>query len=271
MKTFLTIVITAAITWITVSVIHGLRTGVERLWLISAIKAPGRMALTEIQTDMNAGRYDIAKAKIDVLVTTWQKFDSEPDSFRGSGIGDIMIAFSKVDTNSSSNAIPPKFTPEEVAQSLALLVREGEKGKARFAALDAVRDSAPYVSEFIRLFPRAQVNYRYFTGTGEPGFDVGVDLHERYEFRMQLPVRFDLDRVKVIGYGEPKFVIWEAASVTRGPSGLASTRLNPAGERHFGSAEWRTLVERGGDFSAIGYTMTTNRPVPGFAQREVQP
>jgi hypothetical protein len=38
-----------------------------------------------------------------------------------------------------------------------------------------------------------------------------------------------------------------------------------------GSAEWRALVERGGDFSAIGYTMITNRPVPGFAHRKVQP
>ena len=49
MKTFIIIVVTAAITWITVGVIHGLRTGVERLWLISAIKAPGRMALIENQ------------------------------------------------------------------------------------------------------------------------------------------------------------------------------------------------------------------------------
>ena len=172
---------------------------------------------------------------------------------------------------SRADAVPPKFTPEEVAQSLTLLVREGEKGKARFAALDAVRDSAPYVSDFVRLFPGAEVNYRYFTGTGEPGFDVGVDLHERYEFMMQLPVRFDSERLKVIGYGEPKFVIWEAASVTRGSSGIAETTLNPAGERHFGSAEWRTLVERTGDFAAIGYAMVTNRPVPGFAHREVQP
>ncbi|MEQ2010101.1 MAG: hypothetical protein ABMA26_25235 [Limisphaerales bacterium] len=107
MKTFLIIVVTAAITWITVSVIHGLRTGVERLWLISAIKAPGRMALTEIQTDMNAGRYDVAKAKIDVLMTTWQRFDSGPDAFSGSGIGDIMVAFGKLDTNSSSSLAKP--------------------------------------------------------------------------------------------------------------------------------------------------------------------
>jgi hypothetical protein len=105
MKTFLIIVVTAAITWITVSVIHGVRTGVERLWLISAIKVPGRMALNEIQTDMNAGRYALAKAKLDVLTDTWQRFNLGPDSFRGAGIGDIMVSFSKLDTNSS-----PTFT-----------------------------------------------------------------------------------------------------------------------------------------------------------------
>ena len=107
MKTFIIIVVTAAITWITVSVINGVRTGVERLWLIGAIKAPGRMALTEIQKDMNAGHYDVAKAKIDVLMTTWQRFDSGPDSFSGSGIGDIMVAFSKLNTNSSSTLAKP--------------------------------------------------------------------------------------------------------------------------------------------------------------------
>jgi len=102
MKTFLVIVVTAAITWVTFSVLHGVRTGVERLWLISAIKAPGRMALSEIQTDMNAGRYVLAKAKIDAFINTWQRFDSGPDSFRGSGIGDIMVTFGRLDTNSSS-------------------------------------------------------------------------------------------------------------------------------------------------------------------------
>jgi hypothetical protein len=172
---------------------------------------------------------------------------------------------------SRAEAVPPKFTPEEVAQSLTLLAREGEKGKARFAALDAVRDSAPYVSEFVHLFPGAEVNYRYFTSADEPGFDVGVDLHERYEFRMQLPVLFDPERRKVVGYGEPQFAICEVATVTRGPSGIAQESFNPAGERHFGSAEWRTLVEHGGDFTAIGYTMITNQPVAGFTHRKVQP
>lgn len=103
MKTFVVIVITAAVTWITFGVVQGIRTGRDRLWLISAIKAPGRMALRDIQADMNAGRYALAKAKIDVFMNTWQRFDSGPDSFSGSGIGDIMVAFSKLDTNGNSN------------------------------------------------------------------------------------------------------------------------------------------------------------------------
>ena len=99
MKTFLVIVVTAVVTWIVASVVHGVQTGTERLWLVSAVKAPGRMALGEIQANMNAGRYDLAKAKIDTLMDTWHRFDSGPDSFRGLGIGDIMVAFSRLDTN----------------------------------------------------------------------------------------------------------------------------------------------------------------------------
>ena len=100
MKTLLVIVITVAVTWIIAKFVHGVQTGTERLWLISAVKAPGRMALGEIQADMNAGRYQLAKAKMDVFVATWRKFDSGPDSFDGSGIGNIMVALSKADTNS---------------------------------------------------------------------------------------------------------------------------------------------------------------------------
>jgi hypothetical protein len=121
------------------------------------------------------------------------------------------------------------------------------------------------------VFPAAEVNYRYFTNADEPGFDVGVDLHGRYEFRMQLPVRLDSERRKVIGYGEPQFSIWEVATVTRGPSGIAQESFNPSGERRFSLAEWRTLVAHGGDFAAVGYTMVTNQPIPGFANRGLRP
>jgi hypothetical protein len=96
MKIFLIIVITAVATWIVASLVNGVRTGTERLWMVSAIKAPGGMAISDIQGDMNAGRYDIAKEKIDAFMTTWQRFSSGPDSCRGAGIGDIMVTFSKI-------------------------------------------------------------------------------------------------------------------------------------------------------------------------------
>ena len=98
-KTFLTIIITALLTWLTCSVIQAGRTGVEHLWLASAIKVPGKMAIAEIQTDMNEGRYDLAKAKLQIFMDTWKRFDSGPDSCSGRGIGDIRMAFLEVDTN----------------------------------------------------------------------------------------------------------------------------------------------------------------------------
>ena len=55
-KTFLVIFITALLTWITFSVFQAMHTGVERLWLVSAIKVPGHMAIADIQVNMNEGR-----------------------------------------------------------------------------------------------------------------------------------------------------------------------------------------------------------------------
>ena len=115
MKTFLvtvvTAIVTAATTWFVAGTVHGIQTRIDRVWLISAVKAPGRMAIEDIQADMAAERYQLAKAKIDLLADTWHRFDSGPDSFHGSGIGsgigDIMVTFSKLDTNSATSKIRP--------------------------------------------------------------------------------------------------------------------------------------------------------------------
>ena len=155
------------------------------------------------------------------------------------------------------------MTQNQVSQYFNVMAQEAEKGKEYFSALDAARPSAPYVSEFLRLFPRAEVKYRYFTGTGEPGFHVDVDLHERYELGMQLPVRFDSSRRNVIGYGEPQFYLWEATNVVR-----RQTWRDPAGGRTFGSEDWRKIFASGGDFGVIGYAMKTNQPVAGFKDRK---
>ena len=96
MKTFLTVIVTGAVTWLVASVPYEVRTRTDRLWMVSAMKAPGRMALSDIQADLNAGRCETAKKKIDALLGTWQRFSSGPDSCRGAGIGDIMVTFSKI-------------------------------------------------------------------------------------------------------------------------------------------------------------------------------
>jgi hypothetical protein len=172
----------------------------------------------------------------------------------------LLVACQKQPSSAADGST--NMTPEQYAE---LFKREKGKADAWFVALDAAKPSAPLVIEFMRLFPNAVVNYRYFTSTHEPGFNVGVDLHQRYELTMQLPVRFDPEGRTVVGYGDPKFYLVEAAS-QKG----RETWYNHEGARHFGSDEWRKVVESGGDFSAVGYTMVTDRPVPGFAQRKVQ-
>ena len=142
-----------------------------------------------------------------------------------------------------------------------------QQAKNWFAALDAARPSAPYVSEFVRLFPGTQVRYRYFTSTGEPGFDLSADLHERYELILQLPVIFDASGKKVVGYGEPNFYLREVTQVERAANGNAVESYSPSGGGHFGRSEWQKIVESGGDFGVIGYTIVTNRPVDGFKGR----
>lgn len=134
------------------------------------------------------------------------------------------------------------------------------RGKRRFDALDAARPTAPYISDFVRLFPEAHVNYRYFKNGDEPGFNVTAVLYGRYELTMQLPVDFDQSRRHVVGYGEPNFYLLEVKSVSR--DGVIS--FNSRDQKTFRGAGWQKIVKAHGDFRAIGYDMVTNQPVPGF-------
>jgi len=148
------------------------------------------------------------------------------------------------------------------------LLEEAGKGNDQLVALDAARPSAPYLSDFVRLFPLAEVKYRNFGGG--IGFDVEVDLHERYEFQMQLPVKFDSSRRSVTGYGEPRFCLREIVRVETRENRTGVSSYNPASERKFGSAEWKKIVESGGDFGVIGYPMITNRSVRDFKDRNIE-
>lgn len=96
MKTFLTIVITAAATWFVVGHIYELRRMQDTFWVFNLVKYPGGRALSEIKADMDAGRHDLAKAKIDAFCHLWKQFDLEPP-LTGPGILNFAVEFSKVE------------------------------------------------------------------------------------------------------------------------------------------------------------------------------
>ncbi len=104
MKTFLVVLVTAVVTGIGFHLYYGLRTAE---WLIGAIKTPGGFAIHEIQADMNAKRYDIAKEKIDALMNSWQRFSSGPDSCSGVGISDIPLTFSRISGDTDVTNVEP--------------------------------------------------------------------------------------------------------------------------------------------------------------------
>ena len=93
-----TIVVTAAVTsllWYGWHVLNAVGNRIEHVWLVSSVKAPGRMALDTIQTDLEAGRHDVVKAEVEALRKRWASFSADEDD-RGSGIGDIMTDFAKL-------------------------------------------------------------------------------------------------------------------------------------------------------------------------------
>ena len=108
-RTLLTILITAAVTSGCWYVVSEIRRGVEWLWLESSVAAPGRMALDVLQADLNAGHNAAAVAKLEALRRQWAAFEDER-GFNGHGIGNIMVAFAKLD--GSSGETTPAATPD---------------------------------------------------------------------------------------------------------------------------------------------------------------
>jgi hypothetical protein len=53
------------------------------------------MALEDLNADLTRGRYDVALAKLSVLRQQWDIFDR--DGLSGQALGQVMVAFSRVD------------------------------------------------------------------------------------------------------------------------------------------------------------------------------
>ena len=105
-KILVAILITVIATSICWHMLTATRRAVDKMWLMSAVKAPGGMALEEINTDLAQGRHEAAKAKLELLRSQWSRFESEKD-FRGEGIGNIMVEFSRLPNGEAESNTEP--------------------------------------------------------------------------------------------------------------------------------------------------------------------
>jgi hypothetical protein len=90
MKAFLGGFITAVILAFAYTLWRGVR---DAEWMIMSIKYPGTVALRDIQADLTAKRYDLAKQKTDILLQSWEAFSAGPDACTGTGISGIAKTF----------------------------------------------------------------------------------------------------------------------------------------------------------------------------------
>jgi hypothetical protein len=102
-RTWAAVLVTALLTSLCWHAGTSLRSGRDKLWLISAVKVPGNKALDIIAEDMKNHRYDDASRRIEVLRQEWREFDREKE-FDGNAIGNILVQFSRIDLEAATEA-----------------------------------------------------------------------------------------------------------------------------------------------------------------------
>jgi hypothetical protein len=141
--------------------------------------------------------------------------------------------------------------------------------KLRHATLDAVdRTKIPNLNDFLSLYPDAVIQYLKVSGADFPSLSITTTLYDRYELRMDIPVKYSDDHLKVVGYGQPEWHLMEVASVSTRGDGAGGIELGGTNggdlQKHFGTKEWGALVESKGDFSVLGFKIEKGKPVPNF-------
>lgn len=87
---------------------------------------------------------------------------------------------------------------------------------------------------------------------------------DRYVLTMQVDVKVSADFDEVLAIkGDPEFHLREIETVQILDDGRVHTTFAKI-EGTFGLAEWKRVVDAGGDFSKIGIKVTLHRPVKSF-------
>lgn len=145
---------------------------------------------------------------------------------------------------------------------------DGNIEKKYNAAIKQCQDQIPLVKQLDQLFPG---NYETISGfsasLGNQKLIMRTSLYGRYELMLQLDIKLNEDRTKLLGYGRPEFVLNEFASVGWHPGGAqGQITYNRNSHRKFGKKEWNLLVESKGNLSVLGIEVIKDKPIPGLAE-----
>lgn len=164
----------------------------------------------------------------------------------------------------TENHVP---TQEDYNKALGEQIKVGSQRRSTLDAQD--RNKIPHLKDFLQLYPDSVVSNVALTGAADfPSLSVTTWLHGRYELRMDVPVQYSEDHLKIAGYGEPRCFLLEIKSVMTRDDGAGGTELGGTRggslQKHFGLKEWEALVGSKGDFSVIGCELRKDNPVPNF-------
>jgi hypothetical protein len=134
----------------------------------------------------------------------------------------------------------------------------------KLAVISALNGNG-YPAEFNRLYPGASNIISYFTGAiGQPAWTSSIGLHDRYVLKMHHIIEFGKARTNIVSSGSPMFYLYEVPSITPRTNGGFNYQMRDIAT--FGLNGWRRLVESKGDFSILGITLETNKPVEHFQE-----
>ena len=147
-----------------------------------------------------------------------------------------------------------------------ILAQTSPPREAYSKALASGLTKIPAAREFRDLFADSRCEYSYYTGQyGSPTLTCKTLLHQRYVFAVQVNVKFDDTRTKVVSYAEPVFDLWEVESVQIIDGGGGHIRYGEL-QRKFGAQEWKKIREGKGDFSVVGVNLAKGKPVSDIGE-----
>jgi hypothetical protein len=120
-----------------------------------------------------------------------------------------------------------------------------------------------YPGEFNQLFQNAVNGISYYGGVvGAPKWYSKAGLYRRYVLKMQLDIKLDSARTKIISTGPASLYLYEFTNITFRPDG--APKIEGRQLATLSSDDWRRLFEAHGDFQTLGITLETNKPVEHF-------